>query len=167
MDKLKSFIKKPGVVVCVIAALCIMFSAIISEATAVRIDDIEGYEDILTDVEKLQFYHNSNNFFTTLSPAKKLREIKRVKIKSEPVSEDRSADRDSEYRIIITDKDEHKYVISVSGDFTEMWIDDIDTIKINLDESGIEKETDENRTASFTYSVRNPKTLKSFFPEDE
>jgi len=164
VDKIKSIIRKPAAV-CIVAAVIILLAVAVPEITAARIDDAEGYGDIFTDVKKIFFYHNDNNFFTTLAPAKKLRVIKRVKIKSEPVSEDRSTDRDSEYRIIIEDNSENKFVLSVSGDFTEMWIDDNDTYKISL--AAGEMKVDEGRAASFTYSVRNPKVLKSLFPEDE
>ena len=165
MEKIKALIRKPVAWICLAVILCAASALFIPQMTATGIDDIEGYEDIFTDVEKIAFYHNSNNFFTTLAPAEKLRELKGVKIVSEPASEDRSTSRDSEYRIAFEDKNENRYVLSISGDFTELWLDDTDAVDIRLMEGTVD--VDEGRPASFTYSVRNPKALKKLFPEDE
>ena len=78
MEKVKNFKKPLIIILCIFALACALF--VVSEAPAVRIDDIEGYENIFTDVEKLQFYRGEDNFFTTIAPAKKLRSLKGVKI---------------------------------------------------------------------------------------
>lgn len=152
MDKIKRY-RKPLVLAGIIVAVCILLAVAVSEVTAVRINDIEGYEEILTDVEKIKFYRGEDNFFTTVSPAEKLRAINRVKIKKASVSEDRSEDRAFGYRIDI----DGKYVIYISDDFSELWIDD----------GGAEEKTKEGLLPSFSYTVRNPRTLKKLFPQPE
>ncbi len=151
MDK-KNIFKKPIIVAVIVAAVvCIVFAVIVSEVTAVRINDIESYEDIFVNVEKIKFYRGDDNFFTTVAPAEKLRAINRVKIKKAPASEDRSEDRAFGYRIDI----DGKYVIYISDDFSELWIDD----------GGAEEKKDKGLLPSFSYTVRNPRTLKKLFPQ--
>ncbi len=157
MEKVKKFKKPLIITLCFLVVACALF--VVSEVTAVRIDDIENYEDIFTDVEKLQFYRGSDNFFTTVSPAKKLRSLKSVKIKSEPVSEERIEEKDSAYKFTINDK----YSVYINADFSELWVDDMNVIKTNTDNSGADTKTDEGRLTSYAYAVRNPGVLKKLF----
>ena len=130
-----------------------MLTAAVSEVTAVRINDIADYEEIFTDVEKIKFYRGDDNFFTTVAPAEKLRAINRIKIKKTPASEGRSEDRAFGYRIDI----DSKFVIYISDDFSELWIDD--------GGAETEEKSDKGLPPSFSYSVRNPRTLKKLFPQ--
>ncbi len=147
MDKIKKFKKPLIILLAVLAVVCAL--TVISEATAVRIDGIENYEDIFTDVEKIQYYDGDDNFFTTVSPAKRLKAINRVKIVAEPLYAEISEDRSYRYRIVFNEK----YAVYISEDFSELWIDD----------NGTEMGIDEGRLPSYTYSVRNPGALKKLF----
>ncbi|MBQ3137152.1 MAG: hypothetical protein IJB74_06710 [Clostridia bacterium] len=142
MKKVKKINKPLIVALCILLAACGLF--VISEVTAVRIDDVENYEDIFENVEKLQFYRGDDNFFTTIAPAKKLRSLKAVKISSEPVSEERADVSDSAYKFTVNEK----YAVYINEDFSELRINDM---------------TDESKQPSYSYGVKTPGIFRKLF----
>ena len=142
MEKIKKY-KIPLIVTAVIIiALCAL--TVVSEMTALRISDIENYEDIFTEVEKIQYYDGDDNFFTTVSPEKRLRAINKIKIEAEPVSTEISDDKDYSYRLVF----DESYTVYINEDFTELWADDNGT---------------DGKAPSYVYAVRNPGALKKLF----
>lgn len=142
MEKMKKY-KIPLIVTAVIIiALCAL--AVVSEMTALRISDIENYEDIFIEVEKIQYYDGDDNFFTTVSPEKRLRAINKIKIEAEPVSTEISDDKDYSYRLVF----DESYTVYINEDFTELWADDNGT---------------DSKAPSYVYAVRNPGALKKLF----
>lgn len=121
-----------------------------------RIDSIENYESIFESVDELQFFRRENNFYDTKSPSKELKEIKKVKINSEPIA---AESRDFEYRIAVDDE----YIIYISEDFSRLWIDDKSSVNISFDNGIWNKSVDDGMETSQLYKVENPEVLKNLF----
>lgn len=160
MIVLKKSIKILFIIVPVIAVICLLcvFS---SNKTTNGIDSIEDYEAIFQSVDELNFYIGDNNFYSTQSPNKELKTIKKVEINANPISEDRSKDKDFEHKIIIN----NDYIIYINNDFAEMWLDDTKNININYTRNSWNKEVEEGILPSFLYTVENPEILKDLFQQ--
>lgn len=142
MEKMKKY-KIPLIVTAVIIiALCAL--TVVSEMTALRISDIENYEDVFSEVEKIQYYDGEDNFFTTESPEKRISSINRVKIDADPVSAEIGDDRPYSYRLVF----DEIYTFYINEDFTELWADD---------------NSADGKAPSYVYAVRNPGALKKLF----
>lgn len=126
-----------------------------------KINSIENYERIFYNVEELQFFAEENNFYSTTNPTKDLKELKKVKLNYLPVSEDRSKNREFEYKIIINGK----FSIYINSDFSQLWLDDSKTININYNDGSWSKELNEGILPSFSYFIENPEVLKNLFQE--
>lgn len=144
----------------IVAVACLLYNNL-SDKTTKRINSIDNYETVFDAVDKLEFYIQENNFYSTQSPAKELRIVKNVKISPTPISEDKNAVRDYEYKIVVNDK----FTIYINSDFSQLWLDDIKNVKINYDEGTWNKETDKGLLPSFSYSIENPEILEELFRE--
>lgn len=157
---LKKSIKILFIIVPLIAVICLLF-VFSSDKTINGIDSIQNYEAVFQDVDKLKFYIGDNNFYSTESPNSDLKTIKKVEINTEPMSEDRSKDRDFEHKIIIN----NDFIIYINNDFTELWLDDIKNININYNGNSWDKEVEEGILPSFSYTIENPEILKDLFQQ--
>lgn len=157
---MKKSIKILFIIVPVIAVICLLcvFS---SNKTTNGIDRIEDYEAVFQNVDELNFYIGDNNFYSTESPNKELKTIKKVKIDAIPLSEDRSKDRDFEHKIIVN----NDYIIYINNDFTEIWLDDTKNINISYNGNSWDKEAEEGILPSFSYTIENPEILKDLFQQ--
>ena len=149
------------VIVSVTAVICLLcvFS---SNKTTNGIDSIKDYKSVFQSVDELKFYIGDNNFYSTKSPSKELETIKKVKINANPISEDRSKDRDFEHKIII----DNELIIYINNDFSEVWLDDTKNININYNGNSWDKEEDEGILPSFSYKIENPDILKELFQQN-
>lgn len=157
---MKKSIKILFIIVPVIAVICLLcvFS---SNKTTNKIDNIEDYEAIFQSVDELNFYIRDNNFYSTKSPSKELKTIKKVEINANPISEDRSKDRDFEHKIVI----DNEFIIYINNDFSEVWLDDTKNININYNGNSWDKEEDEGILPSFSYKIENSEILKELFQQ--
>ena len=96
---MKKSVKLLFIIVPIIVVLCLLF-VFASDKTTNGIDSIKDYETVFQTVDELNFYIGDNNFYSTQSPNKELKTIKKVEINANPISEDRSKDRDFEHKII-------------------------------------------------------------------
>ena len=158
---LKKNFKILFILVPIIAVICLlcMFS---SNKTTNGIDSIRDYESVFQSVDELKFYIEDNNFYSTKSPGKELKTIKKVEINTNPISEDRSKDRDFENKIIIN----NDYVIYINNDFTELWLDDTKNINIDYNGSSWYKEEEEGIQPSYSYTIENSEILKELFQQN-
>ena len=157
---MKKSIKILFIIVPVITVICLLcvFS---SNKTTNGIDSIEDYEAVFQSVDELKFYIEDNNFYSIKSPNKELQTIKKVKINANPISEDRSKDRDFEHKIIVN----NDYIIYINNDFSELWLDDTKNININYTGNSWNKEVEEGTLPSFSYTIENPEILKALFQQ--
>ena len=158
---LKKNFKILFILVPIIAVICLLcvFS---SNKTTNGIDSIRDYESVFRSVDELKFYIGENNFYSTKSPNKELKTIKKVEINVNPVSEDRSKDRAFENKIIIN----NDYIIYINNDFSELWLDDTKNININYNGSSWVKEEEEGIQPSYTYTIENFEILKELFQQN-
>lgn len=149
------------VIVSVTAVICLLcvFS---SNKTTNGIDSIKDYKSVFQSVDELKFYIGDKNFYSTKSPSKELKTIKKVKINANPISEDRSKDRDFEHKIVI----DSEFIIYINNDFSEVWLDDAENININYNGNSWNKEEDEGILPSFSYKIENPELLKELFQQN-
>ena len=154
----KKSVKLLFIIVPIIVVLCLLF-VFASDKTTNGIDSIKDYETVFQTVDELNFYIGDNNFYSTQSPNKELKTIKKVEINANPISEDRSKDRDFEHRIIVN----NDYIIYINNDFSELWLDDTKNININYTGNSWNKEIEEGILPSFSYTVENPEILKELF----
>lgn len=138
-------------------SLCFIY---FNNKTIDGIDSIENYENIFNSVDELQFYFEENNFYGTKSPTKDLREIKKVKLNSEPIVVE-SKNREYRYRIIVNDE----YIIYINDNFSQLWLDDKSTININYNKGLWNKEVDNGVSASLSYKIENSEIIESLFNE--
>ena len=157
---LKKSIKILFIIVPIIVVLCLLF-VFASDKTTNGIDSIRDYESVFQSVDELKFYIEDNNFYSTKSPGKELKTIKKVEINANPISEDRSKDRDFEHKIIVN----NDYIIYINNDFTEIWLDDTKNIKITYNGNAWDKEAEEGILPSFSYAIENPEILKELFEQ--
>lgn len=157
----KKSVKLLFIIVPVIAVICLLcvFS---SNKTTNGIDSIEDYEAVFQSVDELNFYMGDNNFYSTESPNKELKTIKKVEINAIPISQDRSKDRDFEHKIVI----DNKFIIYINNDFSEVWLDDTKNININYNGNSWDKKEDEGIIPSFSYKIENPELLKELFQQN-
>ena len=159
---MKKNIKKVFLIIsAVVAVVCVLFGALYSKGSSDGIEDVAEYENIFQTVDELKFYKNENNFYSTQSPAEDLKTIKKIAIAAEPISDDRSKDREFEYKIIVNGK----HIIYISDDFSQLWLDDTQHININYDGDNWESQTEEGLLPSMTYSVENPELLQNLFQQ--
>lgn len=85
--------------------------------------------------------------------------MKKIRLTAEAVDENRSKDRNSDYKIVVNGK----YIIFFNNDFTQLWLDDTQHININYKDNTWQSETDEGILPSFTYSVENPESVVELF----
>ena len=123
---MRKIIKPLFISLSIIVAVCLICMFFVNGKTD-RIDGIENYGDVFKSVEEMKFFIGDNNFYSTKSPSKDLRTLKKVKIKAEPISDDRSKNRAFEHKIII----DNSFIIYINSDFTELWLDDTENININ------------------------------------
>ena len=90
-----------------------------------------------------------------------MKTIKKVEINANPISEDRSKDRDFEHKIIVN----NDYIIYINNDFTEIWLDDTKNINISYNGNSWDKEAEEGILPSFSYTIENPEILKDLFQQ--
>lgn len=154
-NKKSLFIALPVIVV--ICLICILSI----NGKSDRIDGIDNYGNVFKNVEEIKFFIGENNFYSTRSPSKDLKTLKKVKLKTEPISDDRSKDRDFEHKIIIN----NSFAIYINKDFSELWLDDTENININYNGTSWDKETDEGILPSFSYMVENPEILGDLFQQ--
>ena len=109
----------------------------------------------------MKFYIGDNNFYSTQSPNKELKTIKKVEINANPISEDISKDRNFEHKIIVN----NDYIIYINNDFTEIWLDDTKNINITYNGNVWDQEAEEGIIPSFSYTVDNPEILKELFEQ--
>ena len=161
MIVLKKSTKILFIIVPVIAVICLLcvFS---SNKTTTGIDSIEDYEAVFKSVDELNFYIGDNNFYSTKSTNKELKTIKKVEINANPISEDKSKDRDFEHKIIIN----NEFIIYINNDFSELWLDDTKSININYNGDSWNIENDEGILPSFSYKIENPELLKELFQQN-
>ena len=157
---LKKSVKLLFIILPVIAVICLLF-VFTSAKTTNGIDSIANYEAVFQTVDEFNFYIGDNNFYSTRSPNKELKTIKKVEINANPISEDRSKDRDFEHKIIVN----NDYIIYINNDFTEIWLDDTKNINITYNGNAWDKEAEEGILPSFSYTVENPKILKELFEQ--
>lgn len=157
---MKKSIKILFIIVSVIAVICLLF-VFTSDITTNGIDSIANYEAVFQAVDELKFYIEDNNFYSTQSPNKELKTIKKVEIDAIPLSEDRSKDRDFEHKIIVN----NDYIIYINNDFTEIWLDDTKNINISYNGNSWDKEAEEGILPSFSYTIENPEILKDLFQQ--
>lgn len=157
---MKKSIKILFIIVPVIAVICLLF-VFTSDKTTNGIDNIANYEAVFQSVDELKFYIEDNNFYSTQSPNKELKTIKKVEIDAIPLSEDRSKDRDFEHKIIVN----NDYIIYINNDFTEIWLDDTKNINISYNGNSWDKEAEEGILPSFSYTIENPEILKELFEQ--
>ena len=156
----KKSVKLLFIIVPIIVVLCLLF-VFASDKTTNGIDSIKDYETVFQTVDELNFYIGDNNFYSTQSPNKELETIKKVEINANPISEDRSKDRDFEHKIIVN----NDYIIYINNDFSELWLDDTKNININYTGNSWNKEIEEGILPSFSYTVENPEILKDLFQQ--
>ena len=157
---LKKSVKLLFIILPVIAVICLLF-VFASDKTPNGIDSIKDYETVFQTVDELNFYIGDNNFYSTQSPNKELKTIKKVEINANPISEVRSKDRDFEHKIIVN----NDYIIYINNDFTEIWLDDTKNINITYNGNAWDKEAEEGILPSFSYTVENPEILKELFEQ--
>ncbi len=156
--------KKPAFWIVIIAlVIAIMMSVFfLTNPRTSRINSIEDYEDIFRSVEKLQFKIPESYVYTTEDPWDELRVLKRIRIDPEAINDDRSTDRDSTYKIEINDK----FIIYIDSNFSQLWLDDIHPINLNINISGSSiLKIDEGELPSLSYRIENPEILKKLFEE--
>lgn len=158
---MKKSIKLLFVIVPVIAVICLL-CVFTSDKTTNGIDSIKDYENVFQTVDDLKFYIGDNNFYSTKSPNKELKTIKKVEINTNPISEDKSKDRDFEHKIIIN----NEFIIYINNDFSELWLDDTKSINIKYNGDSWDKEVEEGVLPSFSYTVKNPEILKELFQQN-
>ena len=156
----KKSVKLLFIIVPIIVVLCLLF-VFASDKTTNGIDSIKDYETVFQTVDDLKFYIGDNNFYSTQSPNKELKSIKKVEINANPISEDKSKDRDFEHKIIVN----NDYIIYINNDFSELWLDDTKNININYTGNSWNKEIEEGILPSFSYTVENPEILKDLFQQ--
>lgn len=156
----KKSVKLLFIIVPVIAVICLL-CVFASNKTTNGIDSIQDYESVFQSVDELKFYIGDNNFYSTKSPNKELKTIKKVEINANPISEDRSKDRDFEHKIIIN----ADFIIYINDDFSELWLDDTKNINIKYNGNSWDKEVAEGILPSFSYAVENPGVLKELFQQ--
>lgn len=156
----KKSVKLLFIIVPIMVVLCLLF-VFASDKTTNKIDSIKDYETVFQTVDDLKFYIGDNNFYSTQSPNKELKTIKKVEINANPISEARSKDRDFEHKIIVN----NDYIIYINNDFSELWLDDTKNININYTENSWNKEVKEGILPSFSYAVENPEILKELFEQ--
>lgn len=144
-------------IIAVVCLLCIFTS----DKTTNGIDSIKDYETVFQTVDDLKFYIGDNNFYSTQSPNKEIKTIKKVEINANPISEDRSKDRDFEHKIIVN----NDYIIYINNDFSELWLDDTKNININYTGNSWNKKVEEGILPSFSYTIENPEILKELFEQ--
>ena len=154
----KKSVKLLFIIVPIIVVLCLLF-VFASDKTTNGIDSIKDYETVFQTVDELNFYIGDNNFYSTQSPNKELKTIKKVEINANPISEDISKDRNFEHKIIVN----NDYIIYINNDFSELWLDDTKNININYTGNSWNKEIEEGILPSFSYTVENPEILKELF----
>ena len=157
---MKKSIKILFIIVPVIAVICLLF-VFTTDKTTNGIDSIANYEAVFQSVDELKFYIEDNNFYSTQSPNKELKTIKKVEIDAIPLSEDRSKHRDFEHKIIVN----NDYIIYINNDFTEIWLDDTKNINISYNGNSWDKEAEEGILPSFSYTIENPEILKDLFQQ--
>ncbi len=155
---MRKIIKPLFISLSIIVAVCLICMFFVNGKTD-RIDGIENYGDVFKSVEEMKFFIGDNNFYSTKSPSKDLRTLKKVKIKAEPISDDRSKNRAFEHKIII----DNSFIIYINSDFTELWLDDTENININYNGTSWDKEADEGTIPSLSYTVENPELLGELF----
>ncbi len=156
----KKSVKLLFIIVPLIVVICLLCVFSTDKKTS-GIDSIADYAAIFQSVDELKFYIEDNNFYSTESPNKELKIIKKVEINANPISENRSKDRDFEHKIIIN----NDYLIYINNDFTELWIDDTKNININYTGNSWNKEVEEGIPPSFSYTIENPEILKALFQQ--
>lgn len=156
----KKSVKLLFIIVPIIVVLCLLF-VFASDKTTNGIDSIKDYETVFQTVDELNFYIGDNNFYSTQSPNKELKTIKKVEINANPISEDISKDRNFEHKIIVN----NDYIIYINNDFTEIWLDDTKNINITYNGNAWDKEAEEGIIPSFSYTVDNPEILKELFEQ--
>lgn len=156
----KKSVKLLFIIVPIIVVLCLLF-VFASDKTTNGIDSIKDYETVFQTVDYLKFYIGDNNFYSTQSPNKELKTIKKVEINANPISEDISKDRNFEHKIIVN----NDYIIYINNDFTEIWLDDTKNINITYNGNAWDKEAEEGIIPSFSYTVDNPEILKELFEQ--
>ena len=156
----KKSVKLLFIIVPIIVVLCLLF-VFASDKTTNGIDSIKDYETVFQTVDDLKFYIGDNNFYSTQSPNKELKTIKKVEINANPISEDISKDRNFEHKIIVN----NDYIIYINNDFTEIWLDDTKNINITYNGNAWDKEAEEGIIPSFSYTVDNPEILKELFEQ--
>ena len=145
------------VLIVIMFFLCIL----LFNETSGRINSIENYENIFQSVNELEFFIEENNFYSTKSPSKELRTIKKVRVNPESISAEINTDRDFQYKIKIN----NKFVIYINSDFSQLWLDDTETININYNSGSWDQEVDEGEIPSSLYTVENPEVLENLFKE--
>ena len=153
--------KKILIIILPIIAVVCLFCIFASDKTTNGIDSIKDYENVFQTVDDLKFYIGDNNFYSTQSPNKELKTIKKVKINANPISEDRSKDRGFEHKIIIN----NEFIIYINNDFSEVWLDDTKSININYNGDSWDKEVEEGLLPSFSYTIENPEIFKELFEQ--
>ena len=156
----KKSVKLLFIIVPIIVVLCLQF-VFASDKTTNGIDSIKDYETVFQTVDDLKFYIGDNNFYSTQSPNKELKTIKKVEINANPISEVRSKDRDFEHKIIVN----NDYIIYINNDFSELWLDDTKNININYTGNSWNKKVEEGILPSFSYTIENPEILKDLFQQ--
>ena len=156
----KKSVKLIFIIVPLIVVICLLF-VFTSNKTTNGIDSIANYEAVFQSVDELKFYIGDNNFYSTKSPKKELITIKKVAINANPLSENRSKDRNFEHKIIVN----NDYIIYLNNDFSVLWLDDTKNININYNGNSWDKEAEECILPSFSYTIENPKILKDLFQQ--
>lgn len=145
----------------IIPIICLLF-VFASDKTTNGIDSIKDYENVFQSVDELNFYIEDNNFYSTKFPKKELKTIKKVEINANPISENRSKDRDFEHKIVI----DNEFVIYINNNFSELWLDDTTNININYNGDLWDKEENEGILPSYSYTIENPEVLKELFQQN-
>lgn len=153
--KLKNIFKKtiPNVIF-----LIIIFIALIlfMNYNFSGINNIEDYYDIFSSVQKLEFYKSDNNFYTIKDPNYELKVLKKVKIDLESII---NTDKFFDYKVIVNDK----YIIYFNSDFTLLWVDDTNKIKINLNMNSFDINNSSGLSPSCVYIINNSNILEDLF----
>lgn len=155
--------RKKGLLIAlpIVIIVCIAAGAFCFRSVENGIDNVADYENIFQSVAELKFYKNENNFYSTQSPAKDLKTLKKINLAAAPLDDNRSKDRDTAYKIVVNGK----YIICFNNDFTHLWLDDTQHIDIEYNGNEWQSEADEGILPSFTYSVENPDLLTELFAQ--
>ncbi len=134
--------KKPTfwIIISALIVSIILSACFMTNPAGMRIDEVEGYNNIFDDVEKIQLFVGEAYIYTTEDTKPELSEIKKVRLEKSPVKDS----TDTSYRIEINDE----ITINIDESFSSLYLNNY---------------LNGNLRKSESYSIRNPEVLKNLF----